>query len=215
MGLDQRAGLCVAALLALALPADGYAQLYVCKTPSGHTLTEDKPPAECGDSVIRELNRDGTVRRTIEPPLTPEQKAEREAENRRRHERELQAQEQMRKDRALLETYASEDEIEASRDRTLATRQTLIDRANQQLKEYRADRKHLDDEAEFYARRQMPDKLKRALQDNVDLQNQQLHAIEDIHSDMNHINERFDAELRRFRELVMRGASPVQRKNDP
>jgi len=31
----------------------------------------------------------------------------------------MQAQEQLRRDRALLETYASEDEIESSRDRTL------------------------------------------------------------------------------------------------
>jgi hypothetical protein len=31
---------------------------------------------------------------------------------------------------------------------------------------------------------------------------------------MQRINERYDAELQRFRELVMRGATPVQRKTD-
>jgi len=203
-------------LLALSLlPLAAGAQLYVCRTPGGKTVSGDQPPLECKDSVIRLLNRDGSVKSTIEPPMTPEEKQAREAEERRRHEREMQAQDQLRKDRALLETYGSEDEIEAVRNRTLAVRQTLIEHANQQLKEYRDDRKHLEDEAEFYARRPMPDKLKRQLQDNTDLQDQQLRAIEDIRAEMRHINERYDADLRRYRELVARGATPVARKNDP
>ena len=218
--MERKAGAAIAAsaaalvLQALAPPA-GAAPLFVCRTSSGRTLTADLPPAECVGSVIRQLNPDGTVLSTIEPPLTPEEKLAREAEERRRHEREVEAQTQLRKDRALLETYASEDEIEASRDRTLAVRQTLIERANQSLKEFKVDRKHLDDEAEFYVRRPMPDKLKRALADNDALQEQQLHAIEEIRNEMRHINDHYDAELRRFRELVMRGATPIARKTDP
>jgi len=204
-------GIVLAAAAVSALPVAARAQLYVCTT-NGRTLTGDLPPPECGNVEIRELNRDGSVKRVIEPPLTPEQKKARELESKQRRERETQAQEQLRRDRALLETYASEDEIETSRDRTLAQRQALIDRANQQLKEFKMDRKRLDDESEFYAKRQLPDKLKRALADNATLQQQQLHAIEDIRADMERINERYDAELRRFRELVMRGATPTQRK---
>jgi len=206
----------LALLLTLALlPLGAGAQLYVCKTPSGKTLSEDQPPPECKDTVIRLLNRDGSIKSTIEPPMTPEEKQAKDAEERRRHEREMQAQDQLRRDRALLETYGSEDEIEAVRNRALAGRQTLIERANQRLKEYRDDRKHLEDEAEFYARRPMPDKLKRSLEDNTALQDQQLRAIEDIRVEMQHINERYDVDLRRYRELVARGATPAPRKNDP
>jgi hypothetical protein len=196
------------------LPISAWSQLYVCTTPGGRTLTGDLPPAECQSVPIRELNHDGSVRRVIEPPLTPEQKKRREQEEKDRHAREMQAQEQLRKDRALLETYGSEDEIESSRDRTLASRQALIERANQQLKEFKLDRKRLEDEAEFYVKRQIPDKLKRALEDNAALQAQQLKTIDDIRADMQRINERYDGELQRFRQLVMRGATPVQRKND-
>ncbi len=208
----RRFGIVLAAAALSALPVGARAQLYVCST-NGRTLTGDLPPPECGNVEIRELNRDGSVKRVIEPPLTPEQKKARELEAKQRRERETQAQEQLRRDRALLETYASEDEIETSRDRTLAQRQALIDRANQQLKEFKMDRKRLDDESEFYAKRQLPEKLKRALDDNATLQQQQLHAIDDIRADMERINERYDAELRRFRELVMRGAMPTQRKD--
>ncbi len=197
-----------------ALPAVAWCDLYVC-TVGGRTLTSDQPPNECQNVRIRVLNPDGSVKRVIEPPETPEQKKAREQEEKQRRERERQAQEQMRKDRALLETYASEDEIETSRDRTLAQRAALIERANQQLKEFKMDRKRLEDEKEFYVNRPMPDKLKRALDDNATLQAQQLQAIEDIRADMRRINERYDAELQRFRELVMRGATPVQRKSEP
>lgn len=205
-------GIVLVAAALSALPVGARAQLYVCTT-NGRTLTGDLPPPECGNVEIRELNRDGSVKRVIEPPLTPEQKKARELEAKQRREREMQAQEQLRRDRALLETYASEDEIETNRDRTLAQRQALIVRANQQLKEFKMDRKRLDDESEFYAKRQLPEKLKRALDDNAALQQQQLHAIDDIRADMERINERYDAELRRFRELVMRGATPTQRKD--
>jgi hypothetical protein len=208
----RRFGIVLAAAALSALPVGALAQLFVCTT-NGRTLTGDLPPPECGNVEIRELNHDGSVKRVIEPPLTPEQKRARELEAKQRRERETQAQEQLRRDRALLETYASEDEIETSRDRTLAQRQALIDRANQQLKEFKMDRKRLDDESEFYAKRQLPEKLKRALDDNAALQQQQLHAIDDIRADMERINERYDAELRRFRELVMRGAMPTQRKD--
>jgi hypothetical protein len=212
MALDPLRWIVLAALSLL--PTVAWSQLFVCTTPSGRTLTGDNPPPECQNAVIRELNRDGSIKRVIEPPLTPEQKKKRELEDKQRREREKQAQEQLRKDRALLETYASEDEIEASRDRTLASRQALIDRANQQLREFKMDRKRLDDEAEFYLKREMPNKLKRALDDNAALQAHQLKAIEDIRADMQRINERYDGELQRFRELVMRGATPAQR-NQP
>ena len=43
----------------------------------------------------------------------------------------------------------------------------------------------------------------------------QKRQIEEIRADMQRINERYDADLRRYRELVLRGATPVQRKTDP
>jgi hypothetical protein len=213
MALDRSRQLLLAALMAL--PVGAHAQLYVCTTPGGRTLTGDLPPPECQNVQIRELNRDGSVRRIIEPPLTPDQRKKRDEEDKARRERERGAQEQLRKDRALLEAYAGEDEIESARDRVLAERQALIERANQQLKEYRADHKRLEEESEFYAKRTLPDKLKRALADNTELQEQLRHQIEEIRADMQRINERYDADLRRYRELVLRGATPVQRKTDP
>lgn len=205
-------------LIALALLAAvplARAQLYVCTDARGRTITGDRPPPECADRSVRELRSDGSVRRVIEPPLTPEQKAARDAEIKRQREEAEKQRAQMRRDLALLETYASETEIEESRNRALGSRQQLIDRAVQRLAEHQREKKKLDNEAEFYAKRQMPDKLKRAFDANATLTRSEQKIIDDVRADMDRVNGRFDAELKRWRELVSAGAQPVQRSGSP
>ena len=151
------------------------------------------------------------MRRVIEPPLTAEQKAERAAEAKRQREEAEKQRAQMRRDLALLETYASEAEIEDTRNRALGSRQQLIDRAVQRLADHQKERKKLEIEAEFYAKREMPDKLKRAFEGNAALTRSEQRIIEDIRADMDRVNARFDTELQRWRTLVTAGALPVQR----
>jgi len=201
----------LSALALLAAAPLVQAQLYVCTDARGRTITGDKPPAECADRAVRELRLDGSVRRVIEPPLTPEQKAAREAEAKRQRDEAEKQRAQMRRDLALLETYASEAEIEETRNRALGSRQQLIDRAQQRLLEHQKDRKKLEAEAEFYAKREMPDKLKRSFEGNASLMRSEQRIIDDVRADMDRVNARFDAELRRWRDLVTAGAQPVQR----
>jgi len=73
MALDRLIAYATVALVT-ALAGDARAQLFVCTAPSGRTITADRPPPECADRPIRELRPDGSVRRLIEPPLTPEQR---------------------------------------------------------------------------------------------------------------------------------------------
>jgi hypothetical protein len=204
----QRSLIAVALLVAVPL---AQAQLYVCTDARGRTITGDRPPPECADRAVRELRTDGSVRRVIEPPLTAEQKAAREAEARRQRDEAEKQRSQMRRDLALLETYASEAEIEDTRDRALGSRQQLIDRAQKRLEDHKRERKKLENEAEFYAKREMPDKLKRAFDGNAALTRSEQRIIDEVRADMERVNARFDAELRRWRELVTSGAQPVQR----
>ncbi|HTT11809.1 MAG TPA: hypothetical protein VMG60_13025 [Burkholderiaceae bacterium] len=200
------------ALLAVAGTGGARAgQLYVCTTPSGRTITSDMPPQECADGPIRELRPDGSVRRVIEPPLTPAQRAERDAEAKRQIEEAERQRGQMRRDLSLLETYGSENEIEATRNRALSDRQALIERALRRMDELKRERRKLDDETEFYAKHELPEKLKRELSANDDMLRSQQKAIAETRADMARVNERYDAESRRFRELVSAGAQPVQR----
>jgi len=202
------------ALLAAIGAGSAHAQLFVCTTSAGKTITADRPPVECPDRPIRELRSDGSIRRTIEPPLTTEQRAERDAEAKRQVEEAERQRGQMRRDLSLLETYGSESEIEATRNRALGDRQVLIERAVKRMDELKHERKRLDDESEFYVKRDLPEKLRRALAANNELVISQQKIIADTRADMARVNERYDAESKRFRELVSSGAQPVQRVAD-
>jgi hypothetical protein len=213
MALDRLIAYATVAL-ATALAGDARAQLFVCTAPSGRTITADRPPPECADRPIRELRPDGSVRRLIEPPLTPEQRAAREAEAKRQIEEAERQRGQMRRDLSLLETYGSENEIEATRNRALSDRQILIERAVKKMDELKRERKKLDDETEFFSKRELPEKLKRELAANNEMVKSQQKIIADVRADMARVNDRYDAEAKRFRELVTSGAQPVQRTSD-
>lgn len=203
----------LAAVLALAAPAAA-ANVFVCTDPNGRTITADRPPAECAGVPIRELRPDGSVRRVIEPPLTAEQRKARAEQARREYQEQEKKRTQARRDFALLETYATEAEIEAARQTALASRQALIERARQRIEDYARERKRLDNEAEFYANRKMPPKLERAFEVNESLTQSEHKMIADMQADMLRINERFDTELKRFRELVLAGARPQARSGE-
>jgi hypothetical protein len=192
LGLLAALGLCQGAA------ADGF--LYVC-TVNGHTLSSQLLPQECKNVEVRVLNPDGSLNKTIPAPLTREQKQQKKAEE----EEQLRADEAERKQRArdksLMETYSSVEEIEGARRRTLAGQQTLIDRADARIAQYKRERKHLDDEAEFYVKREMPRKLKDEIASNQALTEQQEKTKTDALNKMKAQNERFDAERKRFEEI--------------
>jgi hypothetical protein len=203
------------AFLALTLAAAPVAAtMFVCTDPSGRTITADSPPPECANVPIRELRPDGSVRRVIEPPLTAEQRRAR-AEQVRREQQEREAKRsQARHDIALLETYATEKDIEAAREAALASRQAMIDRSIKRLDSFAAERRKLDEEAEFYLNRKIPDKLEHAIEANDSLVQAEQRMIVEMRADMARINKRFDTEAERYRALVSAGAKPLLRTGE-
>lgn len=203
------------ALLALALAAaPAAATMYVCTSPAGKTITADRPPPECANVPIRELRADGSVRRVIDPPPTPEQrKAQAEQAQREQQEKEVKRA-QARQDIALLETYASEKDIEAARKAALTSRQVMIDRSKNRLEAFAAERKKLDEETEFYVNRKLPAKLEHAIEANRSLVQAEQRLIAETQADMARINKRFDAETERYRELMSAGARPLVRASE-
>lgn len=190
-------------------PTEGL--LFVCTDARGHTYTGDRQPPECANQEIRVLNPDGSLRRVIPAPLTPEQRAAKAAEEKRKADEAERTLEQRRRDRSLLETYASEAEIETLRNKILASREQQIARSEERLRHLAAERKKLDDEAEFYAKRERPAALERAFANNAELVKTEQAIIADIRTEITRINERFDAEVKRFRELLQSGSRPASR----
>jgi hypothetical protein len=209
----RRWRLVVAALLVLG-GGVVQAQMYSCTTASGQRINADRPPPECADRTIRVMRLDGTPMPSIEPPPTPEERRKRELEEKRRiEEAELKLQ-QKRSDRSLLETYSTVEEIEAHRSRFLGDLQANIDRGTRQKLELQRERKKLDEESEFYTKRELPEKLKRQLAANNEMMKSQDKLIADMNAEKARVNSRFDALAKRFRELVDAGATPIQRHAD-
>lgn len=217
MGRERQA-IRMSAAIALVLVA-GTAQaqgstIFTC-VANGRTYTGDRPPPECANSDMRELNRDGSVRKVIPRPLSLEEQRAQALEAKKRHEEGEQLQAQRRRDRSLLEAYANEQEIEDARAKALDVSKQVIKRAESRLDRMETDKKKLDDESEFYKKRELPDHIKRAYATNAQDKTTEQRVIKEAQLEMQRINERFDAEKKRFRELVAQGARPVQRNPEP
>jgi predicted nucleic acid-binding Zn-ribbon protein len=139
--------LCFTAALAFAPAA---LAVYKCVDEKGITRIGETPPDECAKVPMQELSPSGTVRRTIAPSLTPEQvEANRAVEEKKRAESKAAA-EQSRKDEALLNTYASDREIDMTRERNIAPIKGRIKIANERIAAVDKRMKQIEDEMEFY-----------------------------------------------------------------
>ncbi len=137
-------------LLAALVAAPAVQAAYKCRDEKGITHIGDTPPAGCANVVMYEISRSGNVLRTIEPTLTPEQvKAKREAEERAK-EAAKAADEQRRKDIALLSTYSSEKDFDTTRDVNLKPVESRQRSAKERLQAVEKRLKELDNEMEFY-----------------------------------------------------------------
>ena len=84
-------------------------------------------------------------------------------------------------------------------------------RSEVRLERMDAERKRLVEETEFYKKRETPETVKRAFVINDQERAAELKIMKDAQSEMQRINDRFDADKQRFRELVSQGAQPAQR----
>jgi hypothetical protein len=105
-----------AAGIAGAAEGSGAGKIFCWKNAAGKSECGDRPPQ---DAATRELTREGITRQTKEAALTPEQQKAREEEEARKKVEKARYEQQLRRDRALLETFTNEQEIDAKRKREL------------------------------------------------------------------------------------------------
>lgn len=123
---------------------------YKCVDEKGRTRIGDTPPEQCSNVVMFEVSRSGAILRRIEPSLTPEQVKARADEAERKKEADKAANEQKRKDLALLATYSTESEFDTVRERTIEPLRGRIKNANDRMAAIEKRLGELDDEMEFY-----------------------------------------------------------------
>ena len=151
---NPRAALLIAVLPAALLLATGVTQAQaqgsgkiICwKDKSGKVIgCGDKVPPEFQDSATKELSQRGVTIKQSDAPLTAEQRRAQQADAERKQAEEQKAAAQRRQDKAILDTFTNEKEIELKRARdvqqlesTIETLQTNLKNANDRQAEGRA-----------------------------------------------------------------------------
>lgn len=194
-----------AALLGAALAAPAAARTFCCTDAKGRKICGDSLPEQCEDRAYKEYGA-GKIR-NVEAPLTPEQKAAREAADAKKKEDERIAAEAKRRDQALLNTYGNEKDIDLMRDRAVAEKETSGKQAQEKYEAALKRKKALDRELEFYAKKPVPANLKAQIQANETEIAAQQKAIDDKKKEIEAVKAKFEDDRLRYRELT--GGKPV------
>lgn len=201
--------------LLLALPALAWAQsatqssagIYTCIDERGRRLTSDRPIAECSHKEQQLLNRDGSLRAVIPPTLTADERAEKEARERRLAEERSAQQDAVRRDRNLMHRFPNEAAHRKAREAATDTAKLAVKNTEARLRELERERKPLMNEAEFYPGRPLPPSLKQQIEANDAAQEAQRSLAANQQAELDRINALYDAELERLRKLWS-GATP-------
>jgi hypothetical protein len=203
-----------AALLLIAVTAQAQVQdgtpgkgIYTCTTADGRKLTSDRPILECTAREQRVLNPDGSQRSTLPPFLSPEERAAKDAADRRAAAERIAQQDAVRRDRILMQRYPNEAAHQRARNSALDDASKAMKSSERRLKDLGKERKPLQDEAEFYKDKPLPGKLKQALDANDASIEAQHVLIDNQKAELVRLNARYDAELARLKKLWA-GAAP-------
>lgn len=169
-----------------------------CCTDNGHQVCGDVLPLQCYGKGYREVSPQGTVRRLVEAPLTPEQLARREAEERARRAEIASRRAELRRNQSLLKTYSSVADIETRRDRAIEAVATELKQAEARRALMLKKREGLNREAEFYQKRQMPPALAAALRESDSELNAQGLLVEAKRRDIEAIRSRYEQDRTRY-----------------
>jgi hypothetical protein len=206
---STRRTLMAATLLCACILSSAWAapKVYTCVTANGRTLTSDRPIAECLDREQRVLAPDGTLQHVVPPSLTADERSEKEA-----HERQLAAEKQMKaeavkRDRGLMARFPDAESHQKAREAALANVRVAMRASEVRQRELANERKPLQSEAEFYAGKPLPGKLREQLDANDAGMAAQRDAQANQKAELERINSYYDIELERLRRLWA-GAAP-------
>jgi hypothetical protein len=201
--------LLVAAACALA-PLAAWAQrpeslTYRCVGKDHHTYYGQTPPPQCAGLALELLNRQGLVVRRIDPKADAEKKAREKAEAEQKRKEEAARKEQQRRDRALLATFTSAEDIERARQRALADNAKALQLIDTRIADIKKHQDALAKELEFYRGKKPPVKLQQDVNyTQTDLERQQA-ARERRQKEVATINAKYDEDKRRYAELTRGG----------
>ena len=207
--MTTRTALCaVAALLvtpplAHAQPSEQYT--YRCIGKDGKKYYGQTIPAECLGKPLELINKQGLVVKRIDPAGDEKARLAKEAEAEKKRELEAARQDALRRNRALLATYTSEQDIEEARNRDLRNHQNGIEEVERRIADIKKRQVQFDKELALFndaAKGGPPPRLKEEITNaEIDLKAQQS-LLEAKKKEAANINARYDEDKRRYQEAT-------------
>jgi uncharacterized protein involved in exopolysaccharide biosynthesis len=164
-------------------------------------------PPEYREQAAQELNRRGMTVRRIDAAGTPEERRALEEKLEREREEQKRLAEQRRRDRALVNTYGSPEEIDAARDRNLALPIQVLRSLEPRMKKAQARLAKL--EAQRDELNQAGKAVSDYLLEDIEVEKRE---VETLRADMDRqsaqiatIRTRYEADRKRFIELTEAG----------
>jgi hypothetical protein len=183
-------------------------EFYCCTDAStGRRICGDTLPEACRGRPYRILDSGGNVIKEVGPPLTPAQKQELAAETQRQKQLEEAKREQRRKDQALLDTYATHQDIDLAQQKAENDIKLAISTTQARIDAARLKRKKFEAEAEFYQKKSMPAELAkelRALDHEIKVQQELLDVKK---QDFDLVKTKYDTDRKRYLELTGRSSA--------
>lgn len=121
----------------------------------------DKAPSETPAKGATVLDKQGRSVRKIDPPLTPEQVKTKADDEERQRALAKGRDDQARQDRALMQSYTSEDEIDIARNRQISTIESQIKSAQAYSADLTRRQKNIATRKASYSGKPIPIELER------------------------------------------------------
>jgi chromosome segregation ATPase len=192
-------GLAIAAMV-LSAPA-ARAATYKWVDDQGVVHYTDKMPPEAINKGSVELNKQGVQIKKNDPALTPEQRRVKEAEEERARQAAKAREEIARKDRALLQSYTTESEIDLSKKRALGTIDAQMQSAQAYVATLTKRRDEIQGRVAALNGKPAPASLEREVANVNEELEKQADLIATKRKEIGVVTARYDADKQRWREL--------------
>lgn len=201
---SRSAVIAVAALLGAAPAVQ--AKTYCCTDESGHRVCGDILPAQCLQRAYQEYNSQGVMSKQIEGPLTPDQRARRQAELARKKVEDRKRADEERHDKALLASYTSVRDIELKRDRMVGDLQAALNLSQERYDTAFGQQQELKRKADAFGDKPVPEPLKLQLKKSqAEVANHQA-FIDSRKQEIVEVQKRFEDDKKRYAELTQKRA---------
>jgi hypothetical protein len=159
------------------------------------------------DREQRVLSRDGTLIRVVPPSLTADERAEKEARERKAAAEREAKTEAVRRDKNLMVRFPNAAAHQKAREQALETIQYAIAQSQSRVADLERERKPLADETEFYVGKTLPGKLKAQLDANDAAAAAQKELLVQQRAELARVTKLYDTEFTHLKRLWA-GAAP-------